>query len=233
MMASEDDRELDDLLAGLREAQARREAPLDEAPLEGDPELAARLMAPLGDAAAVKTADAALAALAEAPTAQDERADLAEVVPLRPRWRRWVGAGAGVALAAAAAVLLVMSGPSAEPLPSYEMSWKGGAKVVRSGDTRWTPASEAAPVLREGDRLELALRPSVKVEGEIGARVVATRGDATRELQPEVRVSPDGALRLQLEGLGAGTWTLAVEIARAGGETEQTLSLSVQVEAAE
>lgn len=206
---------------------AGRLAPEDEADLRASEEGARpenwAAFAPLGEAARARFTDAALSALSGGAEAGREEAvneGGAKVVPLRSARRRvwWAAAGVGLALAAAA---LVWVTPGPTPIPPYSVDVRGGVAIVRgAGDE---PAASDAPTLRPSTQLSIALVPAEPVEGSVDVRAVVLGGDSARPWSPTVRVSAEGALRIEgtaaalgLTTLGAGPRTLRIVYGRPG-----------------
>ena len=158
-----------------------------------------------------------------------EVAPPAKVIPLRRRRARVAAlAGAALAMAAAAMVMLWPAGPGSG-LPAYEVTVQGGARVVRGPST--APAlSRFAP----GTQAVILVRPASPVEDEPQFRVVARQRDAVRELRGVTQISPEGALRLEIDLHGAlgdmpGVWSLEIEIQGPESEAMQRVSMDVAI----
>lgn len=222
--SSHDDDALLRSLGQLAREQAESEAATVMPDLE--PELQ-QALSPL-DAAEQQDITAALLARSTGP-APDRTAEPAPI-PLRSRRRSWM-AGAGVL--AAAAVLLIALRPTGPSLPTYELLVEGGDLTVRGEQAPQAPA----PVLTDGSRLKLQLRPEHASKQPITVSVEAQRGDAVRPLKLATEMSETGSVRLRgLAGPGeaidlpAGEWTLVVTVAPADGRgTPRVLRQAVRI----
>lgn len=126
----------------------------------------------------------------------------AEVVSLDARRRllRIVTPLTGVLMAAAALWVLVVRPPDQTtqndlaPLPSYEITARGGLKSTRGvDDVKPKGVLRLAP----GSELDLALRPATKVEGPLALRAFVAQGGEVRPLTVPVEAAPTGALRVR------------------------------------
>jgi hypothetical protein len=155
------------------------------------------------------------------PSAEDEERRLEGLLrahfpePARRRVPRWVQAGV-VALAAAGLVLVLM--PPTPPSPS---PFDGGYSVALSPgalDERDEPAPAGDVVrYREGQRIELRLRPLDSVEQPVGvvAFAVAQEGEVV-VLRVEPEINAHGVIAIAgtpaALGLPAGRWRLVVVV---------------------
>jgi len=152
-------------------------------------------------------------------------AKFSQTADSRPGWlsrlfaRPWsLGA---LAAAAAAAVLLVVLWPTAPPaLPSYELAFGGGDRLVR-GDTP-DPAAQPAALSRDS-LLTLRLRPATR-PAEVGSITLLAQlvgAKASRRVDLPFRVSASGVLTVEgpvarLLPVPAGTYRLVLVVVREG-----------------
>jgi hypothetical protein len=250
------DRIFDALSATL---PARAEAALPGRAKAALPGRAEAALAGVVEAALVERAVAALAETSAEPAAPTPPAAApAEVVSLDARRRllRIVTPLTGVLMAAAALWVLVVRPPDQAtqndlaPLPSYEITARGGLKSTRGADD----AKPKGGVLRlaPGSELDLALRPATKVEGPLALRAFVAQGGEVRPLTVPVEAAPTGALRVRgpvnelfaglkgqvelrfvigrAEALGEGTKARAKAVSAEGsGPGWQTLHYTVEL----
>lgn len=165
------------------------------------------------------SARARLVDLIEAELHQDRAP--APVVPLnlarprpRRRARRW--ALGALAIATAAAVTLVLTWPRTAPLPSYELTLEGGQQTFRHGGS----GAPETPTLDAGARVEIALAPSVPVEGEVAARAWLVREGRSWPWPGRVDLIEGGGVRFMAAVEpghfhdGPGTYRVLVVVAR-------------------
>ncbi len=169
------------------------------------------------------------------PLEADERAELLETLERRtgaasPRsWGAapWLAAAALVALAGAS--WLWRGTPTDPPpgpavvahsaLPGYELHAQRGL-VERRRDSAEPAASGERLVYRAQTSVQWLLEPGEDVEGPVGVRVFATRGDEVRELDVGalVEISPSGSVRLagpaSALGLSIGDWNVSLLVGR-------------------
>jgi len=142
----------------------------------------------------------------DAETDAELAADIALHEPLSAdaRTRLYSAAGSGrkgrvipwpaltaTALALAAALALVMLRPSVAPLPSYALAVRGGDVHMR-GDT---PGTAAERPLRIDSPLEIALRPSERISGDLAGRLFVVTAQRTYLSTAKPELSPSGGLR--------------------------------------
>ncbi|WP_437274585.1 hypothetical protein WME90_25385 [Sorangium sp. So ce375] len=159
-----------------------------------------------------------------------------QVIPLprKPGRARWLIAAAAVAAAAAALLVVRLSAERGNgtprgllddpgalamlPVPAYAMTLAGGEVSERSaGSHADTPATAR---LGPGSRLEIALRPSTRVDGPIAVRAFLIQGEAARPWDVQADVSDQGAARIEgdtetlFRGVPEGEWEIAIAIGR-------------------
>jgi hypothetical protein len=163
----------------------------------------------------------------------------AVVTPLASRRsRRRVWLAIALPVAAAAGLVLVArprldSNGSLPPLPTYEVSARGGMKELRQGerDSGGVVGATARPE-RVGRQTEIVVgcRPATAVDGPVAARAFVFRDGAAgaagspAEIATQVQTAPTGALEIRvrpLAGVAAGAdpaararWTLRVAVGR-------------------
>ncbi len=137
----------------------------------------------------------------------DEEKPAAEVIPLhrRPVVRGLTGGGL---LLAAAALAILLVRPTPHPaLPTYELRMSGGEQAMRSADA----AAAGVPVIGPESMMRLVLRPSVPSSDGVAARAFlvdedgfadgkARRAQSVTPLDLPARVSPEGAVRIDVPG---------------------------------
>jgi hypothetical protein len=153
-------------------------------------------------------------------------------------------------LAAAVAVVVVWrfwptpdaTSPQSEPtvvaqaaLPAYELEADSGLLDQRGDD------GPAAKVLRYRSDTPLSwiMRPQVRAEGEVVARMVARRDGQTgvQPMRPELVEVRNGTVRIEGHardlGLSAGAWTIAIVVGRPGAVPSDPAELWAQASAAD
>ncbi len=173
-----------------------------------------------------------------AATAGKDDAPGTKVLPFR-RVRHWIGGermggeriggermggswrGRGIAAAALAASLIFFFLPGADvtPLADYDLVLAPGLQTERSAPT--APVDE--PVFVPGMEMELVLRPSTRLEGEIETRlfVESENGDLQPFVAPRIERAESGAFRIGATvgvdlDLAPGRYTLHVLVGRPG-----------------
>lgn len=152
--------------------------------------------------------------------ARNIKASLADAGALNtaPKWgkrpSRWLGALAASLVAAVAFTTLLRGPGSADPLPGYSSTMRGGSVTRSVNDTQ--------AVFTKGDRVELILTPDTSISEPLN--VVAYRqisGSLAPVAMPEPQWSEFGAARVvatigQDLALPEGDSVLLVAVARAG-----------------
>jgi hypothetical protein len=123
----------------------------------------------------------------------------AAVAPRRKRvisLAAWRGRVVGLLLVAAASLFFLRGNPTKAGLPPYDLVVEGGAREERGG------ASEPAAVVRveRGGRLVLVARPRVPSRASVHAAAWIERAGALTRWNVPVRVSEEGALRIDAAG---------------------------------
>jgi hypothetical protein len=160
---------------------------------------------------------AARGALGSDPAAAPRAARL-PVATRSPRvWPRVAFIAAG-SLAAAAAVFGLVHGRIPHAVPSYVESWETEERPLRSGapDER-TPTDPSRIHVQSGDRFELVVRPTARVNGPIVARAFLVHGGTRAAWDADVEIAEGGAVRLRgptpkLFPAGPGDYTLVIAI---------------------
>lgn len=125
----------------------------------------------------------------------------AEVVSIgRARGYRWAGAGAAVLAIAAALLLILRPGPGT-PLARYELEVSRGEQSFRSAAVGVDADADADVVeLTPASRIDLVLRPAIRVEGPIAVQAFL-RSDAPdgplTPLEVQAGMSPSGAIEIR------------------------------------
>lgn len=106
-------------------------------------------------------------------------------------WRRV--ARIALPLAASLALVVMMTRRSSEArLPPYQMTVSGGIQELRAG----SEVDRLGPTAK----LDILLRPSTRVEGDVAARLFVIEQGRAREWKAAFEVSPDGAIRISALG---------------------------------
>lgn len=222
----------DELADERWDAMARGELSEEEqrallATLDEDAGDAEALFAPIDAAARTRFADAVRAELSGASDSKGagEAAPVISLDAARRRRKRFAWGGAIAALAAAAMIFIVVrpgAGPEqpghtpgapggASSLPGYEMDFAGGQKSVRSGGHDAPNAISGVPLLREGARYTLTIRPETPVDTPVEVAVFLVSGETVKAIEAKVETSEEGAARVVGElpaGIPVGQWEL-------------------------
>ncbi|WP_437680884.1 hypothetical protein [Sorangium sp. So ce131] len=158
------------------------------------------------------------------------------VIPLPAKRGRapWMIAAAALAAAAAALVFVRLS-PEGDgdrprgllgdpgalallPVPAYSVEVAGGELEQRT--TNHGAGAPGIARLGPGSRLEIALRPTTRVEGPVAVRGFLIQGGTARPWDVRADVSEQGAARIEgdtetlFRGVPAGEWEIALAIGR-------------------
>lgn len=175
-----------------------------------------RLFAPPSAEQEQRTLEALLDALSTEPAARTPQAARA------PRWRWW---GSAVLVAACGLLVLMLRRPT-EPdsLVGYELELSGGHEpgrvVMRGAD----PPPRARAYI-EGRTISITLRPERAVTTEIGVKVFAAQGEASKVLPVTPSTEANGVVKLAATttalGLSVGQWRLTVVVGPPGALPER------------
>lgn len=158
---------------------------------------------------------ATLASLGIAAPEVAAPAPASEVVSFPSRRRRWVVlAPLAVAAALAVFVLRPVENTPDGVFPDYAIELIG-AETAQRGES----ATEAMAQMRAGGHLELRLRPSTRVDGEIAVRGWLFGPGEPRRWNVVPQISVDGAIRVSgpveaLLPVPAGDWILSLGVGR-------------------
>lgn len=188
-----------------------------------DRALPAELTRPFDDAELDAILDGARGKLGKRASASGEASNVASLAA--KRWR-WLAASVVAPLAAAAAFLVYAQRNADGPIPAYDLVVEGGEQSARGPAER--PA-EKMHLARDG-RFTLVLRPRVPGTADVHARVLVEHEGALMPWNADVRISDEGAIRVDGRGalatLPSGASRVVVVVAGhapTDGEVERAL----------